>query len=61
MVYLLLAVLALSGCASVGYVDAKGRDCRHNMVLAFFQWSTCDEKQEPLAIERHQINAQIDK
>lgn len=50
----------LAGCASTQYVDAKGRDCRNTTIAVFFEWSTCEEKQEPLAITRQETVIKAD-
>ena len=61
MIYvLLLLAVSVSSCASMQYVDAKGRDCRDNQLLAFFRWTDCGEKQEPLATTRQEIKLDAD-
>ncbi len=59
----MFSCLILTGCSFTRYVDPKGRDCHRNMIYPLFPvvWETCDEKQEPLAVERHQIDANINQ
>jgi hypothetical protein len=53
-VNLLVLLVLLSGCAFTKYVDAKGRDCSHNMIFPV-KWDECVEEKEPLAITRQEI------
>ena len=48
LLLILSLVLVFSGCASKHWVDAKGRDCRRNLV-GFIDWDACDKDKEPLA------------
>ena len=50
---IILSIL-LSGCYSLSYVDAKGRDCKENLVF-LYKWSDCDKTKEPLATTRQEI------
>lgn len=61
LIIILVLLLVQTGCAiqRLHWVDAKGRDCWRTLYPMGRVFDECEELQEPLAVQRYQVNANV--